>query len=146
MKLSSAVAGGIAGATVLTLLHEAIRRVDKDAPRMDLLGIEAITKLFESVDAYVPQRDKLFKMTMAGDLISNSLYYSLAGLGSKKQAIERAAILGIVAGLGAVYLPRPLGLNPAPAARTEHTKILTVALYTIGGIVAGITGKFIEKK
>jgi hypothetical protein len=51
MKLSSAIGGGIAGAITLTLIHETVRRPITDAPRMDLLGMEAIAKTLDSVDA-----------------------------------------------------------------------------------------------
>ena len=146
MKLSSAIGGGIAGAVALTLIHETLRRISSDAPRMDLLGMEAIAKSLEGIDASVPKEDKLFKITMAGDLLSNSIYYSLAGFGSEKKAIVRGALSGLAAGIGAVYLPKPLGLNEAPANRTLQTKLMTVALYFTGGVVAGITGRLLENK
>ncbi len=120
--------------------------MNPDAPRMDLLGMEAIAKILDSADADVPEGDSLFKITMAGDVFSNSLYYSLAGFGNRQHAIIRGALLGLAAGLGAVYLPEPLGLHSAPASRTLQTKIMTSALYTIGGIVAGVTGTLIENK
>lgn len=138
--------GGIAVALALTLLHETVRRINTDAPRMDLLGTQAVAKSLETVDTPVPDKDKLFKITMAGDVISNSLYYSIAGIGGENGAILRGTLLGLAAGVGAVYLPKPLGLNPAPASRDLQTKFMTVALYLAGGLVAGATGKLIENK
>lgn len=146
MKLSSAIGGGIAGAVTLTAIHEIVRRLYADAPRMDLLGMEGLAKTLKSADAEVPEEDKLFILTMVGDILSNSLYYSLAGAGNKKQAILRGALLGIAAGIGAVYLPKPLGLNEAPSNRTSQTKLMTVALYSTGGLVAGVAGKSLENK
>lgn len=146
MKLSSAIGGGIAGAVTLTVIHEIVRRLYADAPRMDLLGMEGLTKTLKSADAKVPEEDTLFLITMAGDIFSNSLYYSLAGVGNKKQAILRGALLGIAAGIGAVYLPKRLGLNEAPSNRTSQTKLMTVALYSTGGLVAGVAGKLLENK
>ncbi|HLL42180.1 MAG TPA: hypothetical protein VK369_03535, partial [Segetibacter sp.] len=73
MKLSSAIGGGIAGAITLTLIHETVRKSITNAPRMDLLGMEAIGKTLDSVDAEVPEEDELFNITMAGDIISNSM-------------------------------------------------------------------------
>lgn len=146
MKLSSAMGGGIAGAVALTLIHEAARRLTPDAPRMDLLGMEALAKTLDSADAKVPREEKLFKITMAGDILSNSIYYSLAGFGNEHQAILRGAMLGLAAGVGAVYLPKPLGLNTAPASRTPQTKLMTVALYSTGGLIAGVATKLIENK
>lgn len=146
MKLLSAIGGGFAGAITLTLIHETVRRSIFDAPRMDLLGMEAIAKTLDSVEAEVPEEDKLFKITMAGDIVSNALYYSLTGIGKGEQAVLRGAFLGLAAGIGAVYLPKPLGLNAAPAGRTTQTKVMTFALYTIGGVVAGFIGKLLENK
>lgn len=45
MKLSSAIGGGIAGALVLTAIHETVRRLNDSAPRMDLLGMEAMANI-----------------------------------------------------------------------------------------------------
>jgi hypothetical protein len=146
MKFSSAILGGLTGATVLTILHESVRRINEDAPRMDKLGMEAIAKTLESVNVAVAKEENLFKITMTGDIISNSLYYSLAGWGNEKQAIVRGALLGAAAGFGAVYLPKPLGLNEAPSNRTTETKLLTVAWYLTGGLVAGIAATFFESK
>lgn len=146
MKVLSAIGGGITGAVALTVIHETVRRLNPDAPRMDLLGMEAIAKSLKSANANVPEKGKLFKITMAGDVFSNSLYYSLAGLGNERQAILRGTLLGLVAGVGAVYLPKTLGLNDSPSSRTPQTKLMTVALYSIGGVVAGIAGKLIENK
>lgn len=146
MKLTSAIGGGVAGAVALTLIHETLRRLISTAPRMDLMGMEALEKSLEKVDAEVPPQDDLFKMTMAGDILSNSAYYSLAGIGKKGDAILRGALLGCVAGIGAVFLPKPMGLHPAPSGRTLRTKLLTIALYTSGGLVAGTIGKLLEDK
>lgn len=145
MKLLSAIAGGFAGAAALTLLHESVRRLNRDAPRMDLLGMEALSKTLQSIKVPVPDDDNLFKITMAGDIITNSLYYSLAAVGDEKKVILRGILLGLAAGFGAVYLPKPLGLNEATANRTTETKLITVGLYVAGGIVAAITSMLIEK-
>jgi hypothetical protein len=146
MKAESALAGGVAGAVVLTLVHESVRRLTPAAPRMDLLGMEALAKTLDSVDAEVPDEDKLFKITMAGDILSNSLYYSLSGIGNRQGAVLRGTLLGIAAGIGSVYMPKPLGLHAAASSRTPLTKLLTVGLYTIGGFVAGAVGKITEDK
>jgi len=136
MKAIAALTGGIAGACTLTLLHEIVRKSDPDAPRMDLLGMDALSKLMKAGDIEPPDKTTLFTLTMAGDLLSNSLYYSLAGFGSHKQIWLRGILLGLGAGLGAVYLPEPLGLNEAPSNRTVRTKAMTIAWYLTGGVVA----------
>lgn len=146
MKITSTIGGGIAGSVALTLLHETVRRINANAPRMDLLGMQAIAKSLERIDTEIPDEGKLFKITMAGDILSNSFYYSIAGIGGENGAMLRGALLGLAAGIGAVYLPKPLGLNSAPSSRTFQTTFMTVALYLAGGMVAGAAGKLLEKQ
>lgn len=69
--------------------------------------------------------------------MSNTAYYALVGLGGPDGAVGRGAALGFLAGLGAVFLPGPLGLGSAPSRRTPQTAAMTVAWYTLGGLVAG---------
>src|SRR5205085_7599229 len=75
MKLLSAIGGGVAGAAVLTVLHETVRRFNTDAPRMDKLGMEAISNTLEKANIDLPGEKQLFEITMAADMISNSSYY-----------------------------------------------------------------------
>jgi len=144
MKYSSALLGGLAGATALTILHETVRKVNEDAPRMDLLGKEAITKSLKCVHVAIPNEDNLFKINMACDIISNSLYYSFAGVCDEKQSVLTGALLGVTAGIGAVALPKPMGLDDAPSNRTTQTKLMTIGWYTFGGLIAGITCKLLH--
>ena len=133
------MAGGLAGAVALTLVHETMRRFVPNAPRMDVLGMRSIEKLMTKADAEPPQdKDKLHTWALTGDVVSNSLYYSLAGTGSN--AWWRGAALGAAAGLGAVYLPGPLGLGEAPSNRTTQTQLMTVGYYLLGGLVAAALG------
>lgn len=133
------MAGGLAGAVALTLVHETMRRFVPNAPRMDVLGMRSIEKLMTKADAEPPQdKDELHTWALAGDVVSNSLYYSLAGTGSN--AWWRGAALGAAAGLGAVYLPGPLGLGEAPSNRTTQTQLMTVGYYLLGGLVAAALG------
>jgi hypothetical protein len=138
--LLSALGSGLAGALALTLLHETARRLrPEDAPRMDILGMRGLRKLLGQAEAPQPDHDTLFTLTMAGDIVSNGLYYSLVGSG--KHAWRRGALLGLAAGVGGVVLPGPLGLGTAPSARTPQTKLMTVAWYLVGGLVAGGTAR-----
>lgn len=133
-----AITAGAAGAAVLTLVHEAARRAVPGAPRMDVLGKRAITAGLRAAGAQPPPGDQLHAATLAGDLVANTAYYSLAGLGGADGAVARGGLLGLTAGLGAVFLPGPLGLGVAPSRRTPQTAVMTVAWYTLGGLVAGI--------
>jgi hypothetical protein len=138
--------GGLAGACTLTLLNESVKKLDKDAPRMDLLGMNAVARLMKGQNILAQTAGKLFPIAMAGDLVSNSLYYSMAYTGDKKKTLMRGALLGVGAGLGAVILPKTLGLNDEATTRTVKTKVLTVTWYLIGGLVAAAAINLLDKK
>lgn len=133
-----AFAGGAAGAAVLTAVHESARRTLPDAPRMDVLGKRAIAAGARAIDAAPPSGARLQGAALAGDLVANTAYYSLVGLGGAEGAVARGGVLGLAAGLGAVFLPGPLGLGTGPSRRTPQTAVMTVAWYTLGGLVAGV--------
>ena len=48
----------------------------------------------------------------------------------------RGAGYGLFAGLGAVGLTQKLGLSDKPVTKTTETKVMTVAWYLLGGLVA----------
>jgi hypothetical protein len=138
-NILKAVAGGLAGACVVTLVHETVRRYVDDAPRMDVLGMRSISKLMQKADAEPPQdQKKLHTWALVGDIFSNSAYYSLAGSGP--DAWWRGALLGAAAGAGAVLLPGPLGLGEEPSNKTTKTQALAVSYYLLGGLVAAAVG------
>jgi hypothetical protein len=130
-----ALGSGLLGAVALTLIHETARRVAPEtAPRMDVLGMRAIAKAVRAVDAEPPV--PLHEAALVGDIVSNSFYYSLVGAGGREDALRNGALLGLAAGLGAVFLPGPLGLGRQPTD-TPTTQALTVAWYLAGGLAAG---------
>lgn len=137
--------GGLAGAIAVTLIHEVVKRVESEAPRMDLLGMEALSKVLRHANQPVPRRDDLFKATLAGDLISNAAYYSFA-VASDRKIWTGGTLLGLAAGIGAVVLPKYLGLNPAYSNKTAKTQIITTSLYLAGGMIASAVAKKLEKK
>ena len=138
--------GGLAGACTLTLLNESIKKIDKDAPRMDLLGMNAVARLMKGNNILTQTADRLFPVALAGDLVSNSLYYSMADAGNKKNTLIRGSLLGLGAGLGAVVLPKTLGLNDEATTRTLKTKVLTVTWYVLGGLVAAAAINLLNRK
>ncbi len=142
--IGRALAGGVTGALTATLLNESVRRIMPHAPRMDVIGERALGRTMEGVGLPAPEGDRLKGMALAGDLASNSLYYSAVGLGSERRAIRNGAILGLIAGIGAATLPRPMGLGTQPGQRTPYTQFLTVAWYTIAGLAAGRAFRGIE--
>ena len=143
-KLLVAGVAGLAGACAVTLIHETMRRLDPDAPRMDILGMRAIAKLMQAAKVEPPEDDKLFGLTLAGDIVSNAAYYSLTGSG--KDAWVRGGLLGLAAGVGGVVLPGPLGLGTEPSNRTTKTKVMTVAWYLLGGLASAAVARALKRK
>ncbi len=146
MNVETAMEGGITGATTLTILHEIVRKLDKDAPRLDEIGKEALGKLFKKLNLDVPDDDKMRVLATGAELISNGLFYSLAGAAGKNNVYLRGIFLGLTAGIAAVALPGKLGLDESASNRTDKTKILTVAWYMIGGVVAAAVTERLEER
>jgi hypothetical protein len=130
-----ALGSGLVGACALTLIHETARRYFDDAPRMDVVGMRAIARTLRAVDVNPPI--PLHEAALVGDIVSNSIYYGLVGVGDSEDALRNGALLGLAAGLGAVFLPEPLGLGRQPARNSTETNLMTVAWYLLGGLAAG---------
>ncbi|WP_461103661.1 hypothetical protein [Spirosoma koreense] len=135
---------GLFGACVLNVIHETTRQFIDEAPRVDLLGERAIKKGMKKVNLEPPTGDELYYWTLAGDLVSNALYYSLVGLAKPKYAVPAGAALGLAAGVGAVGLPGPMGLGTAPSNRTPATKVMTIGWYLIGGLATAGAFRFLK--
>lgn len=146
MKPIAALSGGLAGAAAVTLIHESVKKLVPQAPRMDLLGMNAISKGLNAAGIQTPTNTKLFAIALTGDLLANSLYYSIAGIGHEKNIWLRSAALALAAGIGAVVLPGPLGLEERHSNRTTSTKLMTVALYVAGALVTTAVVKLMSRK
>ena len=144
MKVSAGLAGGLAGTLTVASIHEALRRVTPDAPRMDLLDIELIRKGPLLAHLEIPETRELERWAVAGELICDTAYYSLASMGRKKALWTRGTILGLFAGVTAVILPGPLGLSKEPSNKTTATQLMTIGLYLAGGIVAAAITKLVD--
>lgn len=141
MEISSAV-GGLAGACALTLINQGVANFDKDAPRLDLLGMNAVAKIAKP---RLPILKNIFPLSVGGDLISNALYYSIAKGKTKEQTLLRGALLGLCAGVGAITVPQKLGMASGAVNRSRKTKVMTVAWYVIGGLVAAAAINLVDR-
>lgn len=139
-----ALIGGFIGAATVTLLNESLRRLSANTPRIEKLGEEATAKTIESLGGEPPEGDRLYATSLAADILSNTLYYSSAAA-NKGNPLLAGAGLGVMAGLGAVYLPEQIGLNPDPTSATDARKWITIGMYTLGGIVAGAVIKRLSR-
>ncbi|WP_129714955.1 hypothetical protein [Pedobacter sp. SYP-B3415] len=133
-KLRSLVAG-LAGSIALNILHETMRKTDKGAPRVNKIGEEALAKSLRYFGSPVPGDRELYQATLASDLVGNAFYYALIGAGDPRFIWPRGIMYGLMAGVGAVQLPKPMGLNPEPVTRTTKTKAMTTGYYLFGALV-----------
>ena len=145
MNLVSVI-GGLAGAGALTLVNETVKRVDKDAPRLDLLGMNAAAKIVKGTTLKTPKfAQDLFPAALAGDLVSNTLYFAMAQGETKSKTLVRGALLGLGAGVAAVTLPQQLGIDGQPKREPVKTNAMTIAYYVLGGLVAAAMINLIAK-
>lgn len=140
------MAAGVAGAVTVTLLNEGVRRVLPHAPRMDVIGERALSGTLRAAGAEPPRGRDLYRATLAADLLSNALYYSLVAVGQTGGHWARGAALGLAAGVGAVALPEPLGLGRQPGARSPRTPALTATWYLAGGLAAAAAAGALARK
>lgn len=141
MKLAPSPVGtsllsGLAGAAALTAIHETARRVTSAAPRMDPYGRRAIAKGMLALGVRPPSQSVLQWLALAGEFLSNGVYFALSGAGKKKHSLRNGALLGILAGIGAVVLPPRRDLGSAPSRRSNQTIFMTILWYALGGLAS----------
>ncbi|ULH18219.1 hypothetical protein MF271_22375 (plasmid) [Deinococcus sp. KNUC1210] len=130
---------GLIGALTVTLLNEGARQVLPHAPRIDVIGERGLTRVFRVVGCVPPRGEALYWSTLAADLVSNALLYSVIGLGDPAHVGQRGAAVGLAAGLGAALLPPRLGLGHSPGERWPVTPVLTATWYLAGGLATALT-------
>ncbi|MGV3685382.1 MAG: hypothetical protein ACO1NS_07140 [Daejeonella sp.] len=137
---------GFAGAAALNILHETLRKLDPDAPRLDLVGKEALKKSAAAMDVAPPTGDRLYGITLAGDVLTNASYFAAIGMGGKKFMLLRAIGAGVSAGIAAVKAPKPMGLNDQHVANTDKRQMMTIGYYVFGSLVtAGVLALMTKK-
>lgn len=143
-KMKNLIAG-LAGATVLNLLHETLKNKSPNMPRIDLLGENALQKTLKYFGGNIESSANLYKATLASDVVGNTLYYSLIGTGNQRYLWPKAIFMGLSAGIGAVTLPKPMGLDSQPVAKNDTVKVLTVGYYLLGAVVTGLVLNLMRK-
>jgi len=123
------ILAGLGGAIALNLLHETIRKNFDNVPQINKVGEEALSKALAKADMKITDQDQLYAATLAGDVISNGLYYATTA------TTDFNIASGLAAGLGAVMLPQKMGLDDSPVAETSQKKMMTVAYYLFGAVV-----------
>jgi hypothetical protein len=123
------ILAGLGGAIALNLLHEIVRNNFDNVPEVNKVGEEALNKALDTVDMKITDHDQLYAATLAGDVISNGIYYATTATSGFN------IVSGVAAGVGAVMLPKNMGLDDSPVAETTQKKLMTVGYYLFGAVV-----------
>ena len=123
------ILAGLGGAIALNLLHEVVRNNFDNVPEVNKVGEEALNKSLETVDMKITDKDQLYAATLAGDVISNGIYYAATATSGFN------LVSGVAAGVGAVMLPEKMGLDDSPVAGSTQKKLMTVGYYLFGAVV-----------
>lgn len=137
----SSLVSGLAGALVLTAIHEAARRRFPDAPRMDVLGMRALRRFVPALAHEQPRSSRLRRLALAGDIVANTAYYAAVPGATAARTWTRATLLGVAAGAGALTLPRRIGLGDAPRVERPANQVMTMAWYVAGALAAAATAR-----
>ncbi|RQP15672.1 MAG: hypothetical protein EAS52_14355 [Parapedobacter sp.] len=125
----------LAGSLVLNIIHELGRKRLDNAPRINEIAEEGIEKTWRAAGSKPPQEKELYSMALAGDIVANTAFFRAISGNSPKETWAKGLLLGTAAGIGALTLTKPLGLNDEPVNRNRNVKALTVLYYLIGGLV-----------
>lgn len=125
------ILAGLGGAIALNILHETIRKNFDNVPEINKLGEEALMKITEHTPINITGKDNIYAATLVGDIVSNGIYYATTATKSDMTS-------GLLAGIGAVALPKSLGLNEDPVAETTQKKLMTIGYYLFGAIVTRV--------
>jgi hypothetical protein len=139
VKRTLDLGSGLVGAASVTLLNYLGKRYLPRAPRLDIIGLRLMMAAFNKAGIEPPRAFPLKIIALIGDLISNSIFYGLVGLGKPRTAWLRGGALGLAIGIGAVALPGTLGMGNDTTARTPMSKAGTIAWYVLGGLLAALT-------
>jgi len=147
--MARALINGLAGACVLTVAHELVRKTRPNAPRLDILGMRSVAKVLTVFGVEPPQTSTLKKYALLSDIVSNSLMFSGVGAKPGFSAWLKGFNLGLMAGVGAITVPQKIGLGRDSALltkRTTATAVTTVGLYILGGLAAAAMAQVGQKK
>jgi hypothetical protein len=138
---------GTVGALALTGIHQFGQRVrPHDAPRMDVVGMRALARSYRMAGAPPPQGETLYRRTLIGDLAANGVYYAAIPADSSWETWGRALVLGVAAGVGAYFLPRPMHLGDPPHSEQVSNAVMTVAWYVAGAVAAAACAELLRDK
>ncbi|MBV9271826.1 MAG: hypothetical protein JO165_12080 [Candidatus Eremiobacteraeota bacterium] len=146
MSFAKSIVCGLGGAVTLTAAHQVLRKITPQAPHLDALGMQGISRLSGPSGKDASRNNDRYMAAVLLDLFANGMYFSLAGIRGSRASLKTGFMLGAVAGVGSVALPRPLGFDKQTTSRSPLTALLSVALYTIGGFGAGLLYRLMSEE
>ncbi|GAA4341357.1 hypothetical protein [Flaviaesturariibacter amylovorans] len=146
MKLDKVIEGGLAGVSTLALLQETLHGIDGHMPR----ALPLVKKWKKQSKKGGSPSSELF-VQLAGELLAGAAFFGLAGIGRRKNAVLRGALLGAGAGVAAAFLQNDEDkagdvVLPQDKRRQLLQRLLTVGLYTAGGVLAGTAVQKLDGK
>jgi hypothetical protein len=111
------------------------RRRFYSAPRMDEVAMRGLRRI---LPGRFRDPRRLHQLALAGDLVSNSVYYSVIAAPTRKATWTRAAVLGTAAGLCALFLPERLGLGAPQNSHRRSNRFMTVGWYLAGALATAL--------
>ena len=134
-SVAASLLSGAISAIGLNIIHETLRKTMPHPARVDIVGMRSVAKLARAAGTEPPEH--LRSTALAGDIVSNSLYYSLTGVFGRQNALLTGACIGTAAGVGLLVLSPALGVGNAEVNRTTETQIAAAGMYFAAGIIAG---------
>lgn len=122
------IIAGFGGAIALNILHETIRKNFDNVPEINEVGEEALLKITDNTPINISEGKTLYATILVGDIVSNGMYYATT-------ATKNDLASGLLAGAGAILLPKKMGLNDQPVAGSNKKKAMTVCYYLFGALV-----------
>jgi hypothetical protein len=133
---------GFIGAVTLTLVHQSFKLFYKDSPKVDLLGVRIIKDAFKKTGFKAPKSNTLYNLSLAGDILFNSLYYSFT---AGKNSLAKGISLGSAAGLGVISIPQLFNYGKDLNAKNFKQKALALVVYLSGGLASSLSYKLLSK-
>jgi hypothetical protein len=137
-----ALISGFIGAASLTLIHQSLRLFSKNSPKVDLLGSEIIKNVIKKIGLNPPKKNTLYAMSLVGDILFNSIYYSLS---SGRKYLAKGVSLGSIAGLGVISIPQLFNYQKKYNAKNLEQKVLAILVYLTGGLTSSLSYNLLRK-
>ncbi|PRD55971.1 hypothetical protein [Sphingobacterium gobiense] len=129
----------LAGSIALNIIHELARKRSNDVPQINEVAEEGIEKAWLAAGSKPPQGNNLYGIALTSDIIANTAFFRTISGETPKETLTKGLLLGAAAGIGALTLTEPLGLDDKPVNRNPKVQALTILYYVVGGLVtAGV--------